>query len=116
MASYRGSCHCGALRFTLACDPIVDGLRCNCSFCVRKGAVMSTRYFSPEEISVEGLASLVRYEFGDRMVNHWFCPTCGIYTFHDAVAKPGHYRINLGCLDDVDPLALPCKLVDGRSF
>src|SRR5207253_2857712 len=108
--------HCGALRFRIDCDEITTGIRCNCSYCVRKSAVMSTRYFSPAEISVEGLASLRRYEWGDRMVNHWFCATCGIYPFHDVIEKPGHYRVNLGCIDEIDPLALAITLIDGRAF
>jgi hypothetical protein len=113
---YRGHCHCGAVRFTLRCDEIVDGLRCNCSICVRKGIVMSTRYFTPEEITVEGTDALTHYLWGDRMVNNWFCATCGIHPFHDVVEKPGHYRVNLGCIDDLDPLALPVRLIDGRAF
>jgi hypothetical protein len=116
MRTYRGSCHCGALRFRLVTDEILDGCRCNCSICIRKGAVMSTRYFAPEELEVEGLAALVLYQFGDRMVNHRFCGTCGIYPLHDATGKPGHYRVNLGCIDGLDPLALPITLLDGRSF
>jgi hypothetical protein len=113
---YRGRCHCGALRFRLRCEEITTGCRCNCSMCVRKGAVMSTRYFAPEELQVEGLESLTRYQWGDRDVTNWFCATCGIYPFHDLTAKPGHYRINLGCIDDFDPLALSITLIDGRSY
>jgi hypothetical protein len=118
MRTYHGHCHCGALRFSLVTDEITDGIRCNCSFCARKGAVMSTRYYTaPAELqALEGLESLACYRFGDAVVNHYFCRTCGIYTFHDVVGKPGQYRINLGCLDDFDPLALPITLIDGRSF
>jgi hypothetical protein len=117
MTTYRGSCHCGAITFRLRSDAITTGVRCNCSMCARKGAVMSSRYFSPEEFeALDGIESLAVYRWGDRMVNHYFCRTCGVYPFHDATTKPGHYRINLGCVDGLDPLTLAIELIDGKSF
>lgn len=115
--SYHGRCHCGALQFVLTSEPITAGVRCNCSICVRKGSVMSVLYYPPEAfVYIEGLAGLTRYQWGDRDVNHFFCPTCGVYPFHEAAATPGHCRINLGCLDDLDPLTLAIDIIDGRSF
>ena len=114
--TYHGSCHCGAVRFRFVADPITTACRCNCSICVRKGAVMSTQYVPPADFVLEPGATLSCYWFGDRDVNHHFCTTCGVYPFHDTTAAPGAYRVNLGCVDDVDPLALQIKLLDGRSF
>ncbi len=115
--TYRGSCHCGAVRFELESEPIVRGVRCNCSICVRKGAVMSVRYYAREEFSeLEGLGALACYRWGDRMVNHYFCRTCGVYPFHDATTQPGAYRLNLGCIDALDVLALPVDVIDGRAL
>jgi hypothetical protein len=115
--SYPGRCHCGALRFELTSEPITAGVRCNCSICVRKGAMMSVAYYPQEAFArLEGAAGLTRYQWGDRDVNHYFCPTCGIYVFNEVTARPGHLRINLGCLDDIDPLALGFHVIDGRSF
>src|SRR5262249_57496985 len=102
--TYHGSCHSGAVRSAFRSEPIVAGLRCNWSICIRKGAVLSVPYFPPEDIDVEGAEALGVYRFGDHMVNHYFCRTCGIYPFHDVTTKPGHYRVNLGCVDGVDPL------------
>jgi hypothetical protein len=117
--SYEGRCHCGKVRFRFRDEAIREGRRCNCSICVRKGAVMSARYYAPDEIEVEvdgGLGSLGLYRFGDRSVNHWFCPVCGIYPFHDPVDRPGHYRVNLGCVEGIDALSLAVGLIDGRSW
>ncbi len=115
--TYRGRCHCGALRFRLSCEEIVTARRCNCSICVRKGALMSATYYEPQQFEeLEGLESLAIYRFGDHDVNHYFCRTCGVYPFHDATERPGHYRVNLGCLDDLDPLALPVEIIDGRAW
>jgi hypothetical protein len=102
------------VRFSFATDPITTGLRCNCSICRRKGVVMSSVYV--RDVAVEGFEALAVYRFGDRTVNHYFCRTCGIAPFHEAVARPGAFRINLGCLDDLDPLGVQITLVDGRSF
>src|SRR5262245_40968269 len=117
MQTYRGSCHCGRVSFEFESEAITDGCRCNCSICVRKGATMSRRYYAPSDFKeLSGKAELTLYHFGDVMVNHYFCKHCGVYPFHDAIQKPGHYRINLGCVEGVDIFALEIVLLDGRSF
>ena len=40
MPEYKGSCHCGAVSFSFASDPITSGLSCNCSYCERRAAIM----------------------------------------------------------------------------
>jgi hypothetical protein len=115
--TYSGSCHCRAVRFTFASEEITEGRRCNCSMCVRKGAVMSARYIPRADFSeLVGLEALGCYRFGDRVVNHYFCRTCGVYPFHDSTVRPGEYRVNLGCIDGLDPLTLHIEVIDGRSF
>jgi hypothetical protein len=49
-------------------------------------------------------------------MNHVFCATCGISPFSEVTALPVRYRVNLGCVDDLDPLGLAITLIDGRSF
>jgi hypothetical protein len=78
---------------------------------------MSAEYF-PRSVflRLDGLEQLAVYNFGDDMVNHFFCKRCGIYPFHEAKAQPGNYRLNLGCIEGLDPLALDIGLIDGRAF
>jgi hypothetical protein len=124
MPTYEASCHCGRVRFRFESEPITKGIRCNCSICVRKGAVMSDRYYGPEAFVVlEG--EVGTYQFGDRDVVHCFCTTCGIFPFnlvasvpadYEGPAKPGDRRVNLGCVHDLDVYGLEIRLVDGRSF
>ena len=115
--TYEGRCHCGAVRFRFRAEEITRGIRCNCSYCIRKGAVMSVSYVPPEDIErLEGLDALSVYRWGDLTVNNYFCQTCGIYTFNEVIREPGRYRLNLGCVEGVDPLALEIRLVDGRAF
>ena len=114
---YEGRCHCGAVRFRFRSEEITRGIRCNCSICIRRGAVMSPAYVLPPDIElIEGQDALEVYRFGDRMVNHFFCRTCGIHPFNEIIGKPGHRRFNLGCIEDIDLLALEIELIDGRAF
>ncbi|MEJ2576461.1 MAG: GFA family protein [Gammaproteobacteria bacterium] len=114
---YTGSCHCGAVTFAFDGEDITGGLRCNCSLCARKGAVMST-YAIPEgklEIQAES-GALGLYQFGAKTARHFFCKHCGIYPFHETARQPGHYRVNLGCLDGVDTFALEIQVFDGKHL
>ncbi len=114
---YRGSCHCGAVRFVFRSEEITTAVRCNCSICSRKGAVMSSRYYQPAELEeIAGLQSLSLYRFGDQVVNHYFCKTCGVFPFVDATIRSGSYRFNLGCIETIDISTLQISLIDGRSF
>ena len=123
--TYSASCHCGSVRFKFKSEDITTGVRCNCSICIRKGIVTSSKYFRPADVEVEGAEHLAVYRFGDKDVNHQFCMTCGIAPFttvasvppeYDGPAKPGDYRVNLGCVHDLDVLALKIDVIDGRSF
>lgn len=114
---YEGSCHCGALRFRFRNPELTTGVRCNCSICVRRGAVMSSRYVPPEDFEqLEGREALAVYRFGDHCMNHYFCRTCGIAPFSEVIERPGHLRLNLGCVEGVDPLSLEVTPIDGRSY
>ncbi|HEY7955311.1 MAG TPA: GFA family protein [Polyangia bacterium] len=124
--SYSGSCHCGAVRFRFRSEEITSGCRCNCSICIRKGAVMSAKYIPAGDFEeLQGADALTVYRFGDQDLDHCFCKICGISPFsvvarvpdsYDGPAKPGHRRVNLGCVDGVDPLGLTVTVLDGRSL
>ncbi len=118
MKEYKGSCHCGAIRFTFTGPDNIDkGLRCNCSICRRKGAPMTGFTVAPDEISIEIRGdTLATYQFGGRVAKHHFCNTCGIYTFHQTMRKPGHYRINIGCIEGIDSTSLSFDVFDGASL
>jgi hypothetical protein len=87
---------------------------------------MSANYLRSSEVEVdEGSEHLARYQFGDKDMNHFFCRTCGIAPFstvaslppgYSGQAKVGDYRINLGCVADLDVLSLPIEIMDGRAL
>jgi hypothetical protein len=112
---YRASCHCGQVRFSFRSEPITTGKRCNCSMCIRKGAVVSSTYFPAEDFTpMEDLSVCSDYRFNDHDVNHLFCKRCGIYPYHGNASFG--YRVNLGCVEGLDPLALEISILDGRSL
>ncbi len=112
-----GSCHCGSVKFEFDHDEIVSGLRCNCSICIRKGAIMTAFTLLADELQIDiKNDSLSTYEFGNCVAKHHFCKNCGIYTFHQTMRKPGHYRVNIGCLDGIDSTNLPFDVFDGASL
>ena len=79
MPTYRGSCHCGAVRFEI--DTVIDRVtQCNCSVCTKKG-ILHQRV-APENFRLLGDgATLGTYQFGTRVAKHHFCTTCGVHTF-----------------------------------
>jgi len=79
--------------------------------------MMTVFTVAPNEINIEVQGErLATYEFGSKVAKHHFCSKCGIYTFHQTLRKPGHYRINVGCIDGVDSLSLPFEVFDGASL
>jgi len=77
---------------------------------------------SPEPIPESALkidadaSALGLYKFGARTAKHFFCKTCGIYTFHETARAPGHYRVNVACLEGIDPFALEVEVFDGKHL
>ncbi|MDH3354348.1 MAG: GFA family protein [Chromatiales bacterium] len=115
--SYQGSCHCGAIRFSFVGKAIEKGIRCNCSVCSRKGAMMSIEAIPQDDLHIEAKdGTLGLYQFGDKTAKHYFCKECGIYPFHETARQPGHLRVNLGCIDGVDTFALEYDVFDGKHL
>jgi len=98
----KGSCHCGAVEFEVELEHGLDELlRCDCSICRRKSAVMMA--LPRDKISViKGSDKLVTYRWNTRVARHYFCGTCGIYTHHRRRMAPDQCGFNVACLDGVD--------------
>jgi hypothetical protein len=133
--TYRGSCHCGAIRFQAKIDLGPPGerspperpgpwwtttFRCNCSYCAK------TRYWKAFVPAgdftwlVEREVSSV-YRFAGGEIDHYFCKTCGIQPFmRSELEKLGgeFYCVNVACLDGVADevlAAAPIRYEDGRG-
>jgi len=78
---------------------------------------MSAEFIPGEQLKYEAEdGALGLYQFGQKTAKHYFCKNCGIYTFHETARKPGHFRVNIGCLEGVDPLSLEVDVFDGRHL
>lgn len=119
MKTYRGSCHCGAVRFEADLDLAQPTYRCNCSICRR------TRFW-PAVAREEGFRllqggdALVQYRFNSMKNHHYFCRTCGVRPFGVGTGTPigKMYGVNIGCLEGIgeeELSKLPITYVDGMN-
>lgn len=113
---YQGSCHCGAIRFTVH-TKIERVLSCNCSICQRAGYLLA---FIPEaQFSLlAGADAMTDYQFGKQHIHHTFCRTCGVRAVGHGAAPDGGtiYAVNARCLEGIDLSAFPVDTYDGRSL
>ena len=111
------SCHCGEVKAEiLTKDKFQKFLRCNCSICKRKGAIMSMVKNEDFKI-ISGIEKLSIYQFHSKVAKHYFCSICGIYTHHNPRSNPSMTGFNIGCIDDIDTLesSKEVSLIDGKN-
>ena len=98
-----GQCHCGSVRFEARLiGGLENRLRCTCSICRMRGAVMVFTQLDDFRITA-GEECLSAYAFNTNTAKHYFCSKCGIYTHHQRRLDPTQYAINVACLDGVSP-------------
>lgn len=117
--TYKGSCHCGAVRFEADLDLGQQTSKCNCSVC-SKGRFWKQVVPRDAVRVLQGEDVLTEYRFGSGNIRHLFCNRCGIKPFGlGEVEGFGRFTaVNLGCLDDAadaDLAAAPVLFEDGRS-
>lgn len=114
MALYQGSCHCGAVRYTVEAEP-VELTVCDCSLCRRRNAVMMAVPVAALTL-LEGQEALTLYRWNTGVARHFFCSVCGIYTFHQKRSAPDHYGVNVFCLEGFDASSVPVRRADGLTM
>ena len=113
MSAVTGSCHCGAVRFEVVLKGgIASARRCDCSLCIRRGAVAVSARFGDIRY-LAGEENLTLYQFGTRTAEHYFCKTCGIYTHHRRRSDPSEIGVNLACLEGHTPFLPEVIVNDG---
>lgn len=115
--SYKGSCHCGEVAYTVDADLSVELITCNCSICSRSGTMLAFVPASDFKL-LQGKESLTDYQFGKKSLHHPFCSTCGIRSFSIGALPDGTEMraINARCLEGVDLESLKTKLWDGAKI
>ena len=109
--TYTATCHCGAVRLAFPSLDMGSAVRCDCSICRRRGAIMIS--VPVGELTVESGDSLRLYTFNTHTAEHWFCGTCGIYTHHRRRSDPLQYGVNVGCVEGIDIRAVHWEWTDG---
>ena len=114
--AYQGSCHCGAVAFTVEGEPPAKAMSCNCSHCRRKGFLLT--FVPAEQFTLDqGADQIETYDFNRHMIHHKFCRTCGTQAFAEGESGGSAIRaVNLRCVPAVDVDALELEKVDGASF
>jgi len=125
MTTYRGSCHCGRVRFEV--DAELDHVRvCDCSICRRRGAL--NHRVSKEQLRLlTPWEDLVLYQWGSHTAKDFFCPVCGILPFRrpsdptlqerrDGIEPFDGWAVNVRCLEGVDLDTLPIRRIHGSHI
>ena len=117
LKTYRGSCHCGAVRFEADIDLAQSSYRCNCSIC-RRTRFWPAIVMPPGFRLLAGEGDLTQYRFNTGKNHHYFCKHCGVRAFGIGNNTPvgTMYGVNLMCLEDVSDEELaqvPITYVDG---
>ena len=111
---YRGSCHCGSVRFEVEAPDHVELEDCNCSICGKSGflhlIVPRSRF-----TLLTGEHCLTTYTFGSRIAKHTFCKVCGIKPFYIPRSNPDGIDVNFRCLDTF-PSSKTITPFDGKNW
>ena len=109
-------CHCGEVEAEIDIpEKLEKVIRCNCSICKRKGAIMSMVKNENFRI-IKGKDKLNLYQFHSKVAKHYFCSVCGIYTHHNPRSNPAMTGFNLGCIDNIDIFKLKdVSINDGQN-
>ena len=108
-------CHCGSFEAEIIIEKLSKILRCNCSICKRKGAIMSMVKNENFKI-IKGQEKLKLYQFHTKVAKHFFCSICGIYTHHNPRSNPAMTGFNVGCIEDIDTFKLEDVFInDGNN-
>jgi len=114
--THKGGCHCGKIvyEFEGEIGLVID---CNCSLCSKRGGLLHAISASQFTLKTPR-ENLGTYQFHKHVIDHHFCPNCGISPFSEG-AGPGGQKmvmINLRCVDGIDPGALEVKFFNGRDL
>ena len=100
------TCHCGGVEIQINLNKSIEELmRCNCSMCKRKGAMITTINKKDLKI-IEGEDKIKTYQFNTNVAKHHFCSECGIHTHNLRRSNPDTFGINVGCIDEIGPKEL----------
>jgi len=109
----EASCHCGAVRLSVA-KPPREVTECNCSICRRLGARWA--YYSPTEVKLPKAGATQPYVWGDRMLAFHRCKSCGVTTHWQSLdGSKDRMAINARTMSDLDWDEIKVRQFDGAT-
>ncbi len=118
--TYKGSCHCGAIRYEADIDLAQGTGKCNCTFCMKARAWKA--FVRPAAFRLLGGGDHVTgYHKHPQSSLKYFCQECGVRTHElgSADYMGGDFvGVFVNTLDDVEPLELvtaPVRFADGLN-
>lgn len=114
MNHYTGSCHCGAIQFSVELPDTVHVQDCNCSICSKAGFLHLIVPASKFTL-LQGADNITTYTFNTGVAKHTFCTTCGVKPFYTPRSNPDGIDINVRCLDTRPPQVI-IESFDGQNW
>lgn len=100
---WTGGCACGAIRYEIAGEP-VNMADCQCRDCQHASGTGHGSYvIFPNRAAVKLEGSATHWDMvGDsgNVKTRGFCPSCGSPVYLTFPAKPDHFIVHAGSLDD----------------
>jgi len=99
---WKGSCHCGAVSFSVEAPTSIEVEQCNCSICSKSGflhLIVPKAHFH----LLNDKNALSTYSFNTGVAKHYFCKHCGIKPFYIPRSNPDGVDVNVNCLDSKPP-------------
>jgi len=99
---FSGGCSCGAVRYSIAAEP-VRAFQCQCRDCQRDsgGGHSSVFVFPRGALTISGeVREIARSSDRDAVKRKGFCPNCGVPIYNKPDNFPDLIGIYVGSLDD----------------
>ncbi len=107
MSAIKGSCLCGAVRYTCESDPLFSAV-CHCTACQKStGSAFSVIVgVKSSDLRITGATLKTYQDVGEsgRATFRHFCSRCGSTLYAELELKPGLACIKAGTLDDASDL------------
>ena len=116
LTEHRGSCHCGAVSFTVLAPPTLEVWHCNCSICTKK---QNDHFVVPlaRFTLAPGCADYITtYSFNTHRAKHTFCKVCGVQSFYTPRSNPDGVGVMPHCLDGATVQGVTVRQFDGKQW
>ena len=98
MATHKGGCHCGRVRYEVDAPANITADECDCSICRMSGylhLIVPRNRFR----LLQGEDVLSTYTYNTGIAQHYFCRECGVKSFYIPRSHPDGISVNVRCLD-----------------